>query len=112
MTARYTLGILAVASLFPGVSLHAQSAPLQILTESLPPATVSASYSQQLVTIGGLCASNGTPSSMIDAGILPPGLSITSPAATKQWFLEGTPFVAGNLDRKSTRLNSSHRCIS
>src|ERR1017187_5961187 len=96
MTARYTLGILAVASLFPGVSLHAQSAPLQILTESLPPATVSASYSQQLVTIGGLCASNGTPSSMIDAGILPPGLSITSPAATKQWFLEGTPFVAGN----------------
>ena len=97
MTARHTRGILAVAGIFAGASwLHAQSTPLQILTESLPPATVSASYSQQLVTIGGLCASNGTPSSMIDAGILPPGLSITSPAATKQWFLEGTPFVAGN----------------
>jgi uncharacterized protein (TIGR03437 family) len=98
MTARYTLGILAVAGLLTGASwLHAQSAPLQIITDpSLPPAALGAAYFQQLVTTGGLCSSNGTPSSTIDAGALPPGLSITSPASTKQWILEGTPVAAGN----------------
>jgi uncharacterized protein (TIGR03437 family) len=98
MTARYTLGILAVAGLLIGASLlHAQSAPLQIITDSsLPPATLGASYFQQLVTAGGLCSGNGTPSSTIDAGALPPGLSITSPASTKQWILQGTPVAAGN----------------
>ena len=97
MTARYTRGILAVAGLFIGVSLlHAQTAPLQIVTDSLPAATMGASYNQQLVTTGGLCGSNGSASSTIDAGALPPGLSITSPASTKQWFLQGTPSVAGN----------------
>jgi hypothetical protein len=98
MTARYTLGILAVAGLLTGASwLHAQSAPLQIITDSsLPPATLGAAYFQQLVTTGGLCSSNGTPSSTIDAGALPPGLSITSPASTKQWVLQGTPVAAGN----------------
>jgi uncharacterized protein (TIGR03437 family) len=97
MTARYTRGILAVAGLFIGASLlHAQTAPLQIVTDSLPPAAVGASYNQQLVTTGGLCGSNGSASSTIDAGALPPGLSVTSPASTKQWFLQGTPSVAGN----------------
>src|ERR1035441_9346590 len=97
MTARYTLGILAVAGLLTGVSLlHAQSAPLQILTDSLPPGTVGAAYNLQFFTAGGLCSSNGTPSSTIDAGALPPGLSITSPPLTKQWFLQGTPLLAGD----------------
>ena len=98
MTARYTLGILAVAGLFTGASwLHAQSAPLQIITDSpLPPDTPGAAYFQPLVTTGGLCSSNGTPSSTIDAGALPPGLSITSPASTKQWMLQGTPLLAGD----------------
>jgi uncharacterized protein (TIGR03437 family) len=97
MTARYTLGILAVAGLLTGASLlHAQSAPLQIVTDSLPPATVGVSYFQQLVTTGGLCSSNGTASSTIDAGALPPGLSIPPPPAlTKQWVLQGTPSAGG-----------------
>src|ERR1039458_7522113 len=97
MTARYTRGILAVAGLLTGASLlHAQSAPLQILTDSLPNATVGAAYNLQFFTTGGLCKSNGTPSSTIDAGTLPPGLSITSPPLTKQWFLQGTPLSAAD----------------
>src|ERR1035441_10139909 len=97
MTARHTRGILAVAGLFIGASLlHAQTAPLQIVTDSLPPATVGASYNQQLVTTGGHCSSNGSASSTIDAGALPPGLSITSPPSIEQWFLQGTPSAAGN----------------
>src|ERR1017187_2393226 len=98
MTARYTLGILAVAGLLTGASLlHAQSAPLQIITDSsLPSAAPGASYFQQLVTTGGLCSTNGTPSSTIDAGALPPGLSITSPPSTKQWSLQGIPLLAGD----------------
>jgi len=97
MTARYTLGILAVAGLLTGASLlHAQSAPLQILTDSLPDATVGAAYNLQFFTTGGICSSNGTASSMIDAGALPPGLSITTPGSTKQWFLQGTPLLAGD----------------
>src|ERR1035438_4801932 len=125
MTARYTLGILAVAGLLTGASwLHAQSAPLQIITDSsLPPAAPGVAYFQQLFTTGGVCSSNGTPSSTIDAGALPPGISVTSPPSTKQWSLQGTPTTGGsfsftlhvkwtynrvNPDRKSTRLNSSH----
>jgi uncharacterized protein (TIGR03437 family) len=97
MTARYTLGILAVAGLLTGAPLlHAQSAPLQILNDSLPAAVVGAAYNVQLFTAGGLCKPNGTPSSTIDVGALPAGLSINSPALTKQWFLQGTPSVAGD----------------
>jgi len=97
MTARYTLGILAVAGLFTGaLSLHAQTAPLQITTTSLPAATTGAPYSQQLFTMGGLCSSNGTATSSIDAGALPQGLSITTPGSQKQWYLSGTPTTGGN----------------
>ena len=97
MTARHTRGILAVAGIFAGASwLHAQSTPLQIVPDSLPFATVGDSYNQQLVTTGGLCVSNGSASSTIDAGALPPGLSITSPPSIEQWFLQGTPSAAGN----------------
>ena len=97
MTAGHTLGILAVAGLLTGApSLHAQSAPLQILTDSLPAATVGTAYNLQFFTTGGLCSSNGTASSIIDAGALPPGLLITTPGSTKQWFLQGTPLLAGD----------------
>src|ERR1017187_1413092 len=96
MTARYTLGILAVAGLLTGASLlHAQSTPLQILTDSLPAATVGAAYNLQFFTAGGLCSSNGTASSTVDTGILPPGLAITTPGSTKQWFLQGIPTTEG-----------------
>src|SRR5450631_3415539 len=97
MTARYTLGILAVAGLLTGVPLlHAQFAPLQILNDSLPAAVVGTAYNVQLFTAGGLCKPNGTPSSTIELGALPAGLSINSPALTKQWFLQGTPSVPGD----------------
>ena len=78
MTARYTRGILAVAGLCTAASfLHAQTAtPLQIVTDSLPPASVGAPYNQQLITTGGVCSSIGSASSTIDSGALPPGLSI------------------------------------
>ena len=97
MIARYARGILGAAGLCAAASiLSAQTGtPLQIVTTSLPPASVGAAYNQQLVTSGGLCSSNGTASSTIDAGALPAGLSVTSPASTEQWFLQGTPVAAG-----------------
>ena len=100
MTARYTRGILAVAGLCTAASfLHAQTGtPLQIVTDSLPPASVGAAYNQQLLTTGGVCSSIGTASSTISSGALPPGLSVTSPASTEQWSIQGTPSVAGNFN--------------
>src|ERR1039457_3879910 len=100
MSARYTRGILRVAGLCAAVSfLHAQSGtPLQIVTASLPPASVSAPYNQQIITTGGLCSSIGTASSTIDSGALPPGLSVTSPGNTEQWSIQGTPSAAGNFN--------------
>jgi uncharacterized protein (TIGR03437 family) len=98
MTARYARGIFGVAGLCAAASfLSAQTGtPLQIVTASLPPASVGAAYNQQLVTSGGLCSSNGTASSTIDTGALPAGLSITSPGSTEQWYLQGTPVAAGS----------------
>src|ERR1035438_6201126 len=100
MTARYTRGILAVAGLFTAAPfLHAQTGtPLQIVTDSLPLASVGAAYNQQLITSGGVCSSIGAASSTIESGALPPGLSVTSPAATEQWSIQGTPSVAGNFN--------------
>jgi uncharacterized protein (TIGR03437 family) len=98
MTARCARGILGIAGIcIAAAFLHAQTAtPLQIVTDSLPPASVGVSYNQQLITTGGVCVSNGSASSTIDSGALPPGLSITSPASTEQWFLQGTPTTGGN----------------
>src|ERR1035441_9417729 len=100
MTARYTRGILAVAGLCTAASfLHAQTAPsLQIVTDSLPPASVGAAYNQQLITTGGVCSSIGSASSTIGSGALPPGLSVTSPPSTEQWSIQGTPSAAGNFN--------------
>ena len=97
MTARYTRGVLTIAGFLAGASwLHAQVTPLQILTPSLPPATLGAAYTQEIVTTGGICSGDGTPSSSIDAGALPAGISIVSPASVKQWTLQGIPLTAGN----------------
>jgi uncharacterized protein (TIGR03437 family) len=57
---------------------------------------VGTAYNLQFSTTGGLCSSNGTATSTIDAGALPPGLSITTPGSTKQWFLQGIPALAGD----------------
>jgi uncharacterized protein (TIGR03437 family) len=59
---------------------------------------VGTPYNQQLVTTGGVCPINSSASSTIDNGALPPGLSVTSPASTEQWFLQGTPFASGNFN--------------
>jgi uncharacterized protein (TIGR03437 family) len=98
MTARHAHGILGVAGLCAAASfLSAQTGtPLQIVTTSLPPASVGVAYNQQLVTAGGICSSNGTASGTIDAGALPAGLSVTTPGSTEQWFLQGTPVAAGS----------------
>ncbi|MGD0776566.1 MAG: hypothetical protein ABSC05_27435 [Candidatus Solibacter sp.] len=98
MTARHTRGILGAAGLFTAASfLHAQTGtPLQIVTNSLPPASVGAAYNQQLITTGGVCSSIGAASSTIDSGALPPGLSVTSPGSIEQWSIQGTPSAAGN----------------
>src|ERR1017187_878104 len=100
MTARYTRGILAVAGLCTAASfLHAQTAPsLQIVTDSLTPASVGAAYNQQLITTGGVCSSIGIASSTIETGALPPGLSVTSPPSTEQWSIQGTPSATGNFN--------------
>ena len=98
MSARYTRGILAVAGLCIAASfLRAQTGtPLAIAINSLPSASVGTSYNQQLFTTGGLCTGTGTASSSLDSGSLPPGISVTSPAATEQWYLQGVPSTAGN----------------
>src|ERR1035437_6438090 len=98
MTARCNPRILAAAGVCIFASfLHAQTAtPLLIVTDSLPPASVGASYNQQLITTGGVCSSMGSASSTIDNGALPPGLSVTSPVSTEQWSIQGTPYAAGS----------------
>jgi uncharacterized protein (TIGR03437 family) len=75
--------------------LHAQA--LQILTDSsLPPASAGVPYAQQIATTGGTCSTIGSASSKLDAGALPPGISVVSSPTTKQWSLQGTPGAAGN----------------
>ena len=62
---------------------------LSVATSSLPSATVGAPYSQPLVGSGG----SGTYTWSLAGGSLPPGLALSA---------------NGLVDRKSTRLNSSH----
>jgi uncharacterized protein (TIGR03437 family) len=84
-------GLLAAAS-----NVAAQVAPtLQIVTDSLPAASVGVAYSQQLTATGGTCPTTGTASGTIDSGALPPGLTIVSPAGAEQWFIQGTPAASG-----------------
>jgi uncharacterized protein (TIGR03437 family) len=97
MTARQILprvALLCTAGLLPA---QPGSTPLEIVTVTLPAAQAGAPYNQQIVTTGGNCSSNLalTPSSNIDAGALPAGLSIVSPPSAKQWFLQGAPTTAG-----------------
>jgi uncharacterized protein (TIGR03437 family) len=95
MTARHARGILAVAGIcFISPFLQAQT-PLQIVTDSLPNATVGAAYNQPITTSGGTCSSTGSASSTIDDGALPPGIFVVSGTSVKQWSLLGTPAVAG-----------------
>ncbi|HEY1493053.1 MAG TPA: hypothetical protein VGF49_00860, partial [Candidatus Solibacter sp.] len=85
----------AFAALFAAAGMLWGQQSLQIVTDTLPNAAVGAGYLQQLTTSGGNCQGDGTASSTIDSGALPPGLSVTSPANTKQWSIAGTPNIAG-----------------
>src|SRR5437870_4932460 len=98
MTARYARAILAFAGLCAATHLRGQAgAPLEIVTNSLTTVSLGSAYIQQLNTTGGLCPATGTATSTIDGGVLPAGLSVTSPVSTeKKWFLLGTPSAAGS----------------
>uniref|UniRef100_Q02AE4 IPT/TIG domain-containing protein n=1 Tax=Solibacter usitatus (strain Ellin6076) TaxID=234267 RepID=Q02AE4_SOLUE len=85
----------ALAALFAAAGMLWGQQSLQIVTDTLPDATVGAAYLQQLTTSGGNCQGDGTASSTVDGGSLPPGLSVTSPSNTKQWSIAGTPNLAG-----------------
>jgi uncharacterized protein (TIGR03437 family) len=86
---------LTLAVLFAAAGLLSGQQPLQIVTDSLPNATVGVSYLQQLTTSGGLCQGDGIVSNTIDSGALPPGLSVNSPAGIEQWSIAGLPSVNG-----------------
>src|SRR5258707_1280002 len=113
MNARYARGILAVTSLWAATNLCGQAGgSLQIVTDSLPSASLNTAYSQQLNTTGGLCAAVGTATNTIDDGALPAGLVVTSPVSSeKKWFLQGTPSVAGDF-RFTVHLRWNHQAIS
>jgi uncharacterized protein (TIGR03437 family) len=70
-------------------------APLQIVNDSLPAGIVGASYSQQIVVTGGSCPTTGNATSTIDAGVLPNGLLVVSPAGVETWSIQGVPNVIG-----------------
>lgn len=92
----YVTGLLAVVSSLALCNLWAQGTqPLQIVTDSLPAASVGVAYAQQLTVTGGACLGSGTATSTIDDGALPPGLAIVSPSGAEQWFMQGTPTAGG-----------------
>src|ERR1700710_2174395 len=64
----------ALLAMFGAVAtLSAQvPAPLQIVTDSLPPAATGVPYLQQLTVTGGACQGTGTATSSLDSGALPP----------------------------------------
>ena len=96
MTARHAREILAVAGIgFLSPFLHAQTV-LQIVTESLPNVTVGTAYNQPLATSGGTCSSDGTASSTIDVGALPPGISVISPAVHQTVVPSGNSLRGGH----------------
>ncbi len=84
---------LALALVFAAGLLSGQQS-LQIVTDSLPDATVGTTYLQQLATTGGICQGTGTTSITIDSGALPAGFIVTAPGV-KQWAISGFPTVPG-----------------
>src|SRR5215472_13740243 len=87
----------ALAALIAVGTLSGQT-PLQIVTDSLPAATPGVAYTQPIVTSGGNCQGSGTATSTIDAGVLPPGLTVVSPAGARQWTITGLPSVNGTFN--------------
>ncbi|MCU1236185.1 MAG: hypothetical protein JWP63_4152 [Candidatus Solibacter sp.] len=86
---RFALAFLAACA-----AVSAQT-PFQIVTDSLPLATVGVPYLQQLVTTAGACQGTGTATNTIEGGALPAGIYITSPSGQKQWTVAGVPTISG-----------------
>jgi uncharacterized protein (TIGR03437 family) len=86
---------LALFALFAGILSGQTTTPLQIVTDSLPTATIGVAYQQQLATSGGNCQGTGTATSTVEDGVLPAGIFITSPTGIRQWSIGGTPTVSG-----------------
>src|SRR5438309_5874266 len=85
-----------------------QSPQLAITTASLPNGTSEVAYSQLIQASGGV----GPFTWAVSTGALPHNLSLNT-SATSTVLISGTPDVAAQgVDRKSTRLNSSHSSIS
>lgn len=101
-------GLLAAVSNLPG---QISGQPLQIVTDSLPAASVGVAYFQQLTVTGGTCPATGTAAGTIDDGALPGGLLITSPSGAKQWFILGTPTASGSF-RFTIHLRWTHTRVS
>jgi hypothetical protein len=113
MTARYARAILAVAGLWATAQLRGQAgSALQIVTETLPPATLGTGYLQQIASMGGICSPIGTATASLDDGALPPGLLLTAPnPSEKKWFLQGTPTASGSF-RFTVHLRWNHQRVS
>jgi hypothetical protein len=80
---------------------------LQIVTDSLPVASVGSAYLQQLTVAGGTCQGAGAATATIDAGTFPPGLAIVSPSGVEQWFIQGLP-AAGGVFQFTVHLRWTH----
>lgn len=112
MTARCARTVLAVTCFCAAARLYGQAGtPLQIVTDSLSPATQGTAYLQQLVTSGGQCPATGAATGSIDAGALPNGLAINTTGSQKQWYLQGTPSGVGTFNF-TVHLRWSHQAVS
>ena len=85
---------IGVAGLFAFLP-HLPGQSLQIVTSSLPNGSVGVAYSQPIAVTGGTCSKTGVATSSIDAGALPAGLSVISPAGVEQWTIQGAPTAGG-----------------
>src|SRR5207248_4007561 len=110
--ATYLFGPLCELAVTQGLLLPITTQPgfCHMSPSSFPAGTINTPYSQTI--------SPGPP--MLVGGSLPAGLSLNgnnlsgtpTTAGTFSFTLEGVPLRLLPLDRKSTRLNSSHRTIS
>ncbi len=97
---------LTLALLFAGAGLLSGQQALQIVTDSLPDATVGTTYLQQLATTGGICQEPGTTSITIDSGALPAGFIVTAPG------IEAVGDLRFPYRHRSLQFHSSHHVRS
>jgi uncharacterized protein (TIGR03437 family) len=89
---------------------HLSAQPLQIVTATLPDASIGVAYSQPIAVSGGTCSGTGAATFTIDAGALPAGLTVVSPPGVKQWTLQGVP-TTGGLSQFTLHLRWTHNGV-